>query len=209
MSTATTPRTDARRAELVDAAASVILTRGYRNCAVADITARAGVAHGTFYNYFDSRREILDAVIDFEFDALVEEVIGADPLDAAETLDEFAAQFGRMLASIHRIVERQPELIKFVLYDAAAVDRKVIDRLLGLFDRISEFGARFVRNGIDHGFLDSDVDLAIAADTITSILSADALVVLREVENGAPLDPELSRRTAVSFVDFVVHALRN
>lgn len=209
MSTATTPRTDARRAELVDAAASVILTRGYRNCAVADITARAGVAHGTFYNYFDSRREILDAVIDFEFDALVEEVIGADPLDAAETLDEFAAQFGRMLASIHRIVERQPELIKFVLYDAAAVDRKVIDRLLGLFDRISEFGARFVRNGIDHGFLDSDVDLAIAADTITSILSADALVVLREVENGAPLDPELSRRTAMSFVDFVVHALRN
>lgn len=192
---------------MIGAAADVILTRGYRTCAVADITERAGVAHGTFYNYFDSRREILDAVIDFEFDSLVRQVVGEDELQSAASLDEFGAQFGRMLGRVNGIVERRPELIRFVLYDAAAVDRAVIDRLLGLFDRISEYGALFVSNGITRGFLEPTTAVTVAADTITSVLSASALVVLRELENGGTLTPEVGARTVDAYVDFVVHAL--
>ncbi|MGA9872909.1 MAG: TetR/AcrR family transcriptional regulator [Rhodococcus sp. (in: high G+C Gram-positive bacteria)] len=200
-------RADARRSELVGAASEVILTRGYRNCSVADITARAGVAHGTFYNYFDSRREVLDAVIEHEFGALVAEVIGDDQLEAAESIDAFVAQFARMLGRVKATVAQRPELIRFVLYDAAAVDQEVIARLLGLFDRISEYSAVFVRNGVAHGFLCSGIEVAVAADTITSVLSACALVVLRELENGGTLSPEANARTLEPYVDFVVHAL--
>lgn len=202
-----TTRADVRRSELVGAASDVILTNGYRNCSVADIVTRAGVAHGTFYNYFDSRREVLDAVIDHEFGCLVDDVIGDDQLESADSIDAFAAQFARMLARVNATVAQRPELIRFVLYDAAAVDRDVIERLLGLFDRISEYGAVFVGNGIERGFLSCDVEVAVAADTITSVLSACALVVLRELENGGSLAPEVDDRTVQAYVDFVVHAL--
>lgn len=192
---------------MVAAAANVIFSRGYRNCAVADITAEAKVSHGTFYNYFDSRREILDAVIDYKFDGLVVGVMGQDGLDGARSLNEFAEQFARMHVRLHRIVEREPELIRFVLFDAAAVDEDVISRLLGLFERIGELAVVFVRNGVERRFLRADLDVTIAADTVASVLSASALVVLGDLENGPELDPEVGAGAVAGYVDFVVHSL--
>jgi AcrR family transcriptional regulator len=51
------------RHALLQAAAAVVGEVGYANASIALITARAGVAQGTFYNYFDSRQDILDELL--------------------------------------------------------------------------------------------------------------------------------------------------
>jgi AcrR family transcriptional regulator len=51
------------RDALLQAAAEVVGEVGYANASIALITARAGVAQGTFYNYFDSRQDVLDALL--------------------------------------------------------------------------------------------------------------------------------------------------
>ncbi len=51
------------RDALLQAAAAVVGEVGYANASIALITAKAGVAQGTFYNYFDSRQDILDALL--------------------------------------------------------------------------------------------------------------------------------------------------
>jgi len=51
-----------RRAELLDAALRLFEERGYEQVSVADITAAAGIAKGTFYLYFESRERLLDAL---------------------------------------------------------------------------------------------------------------------------------------------------
>lgn len=51
------------RDALLRAAVAVVGEVGYANASIALITARAGVAQGTFYNYFDSRQDILDALL--------------------------------------------------------------------------------------------------------------------------------------------------
>jgi len=51
------------RAGLIDAAREVFERDGYVDTRVADIVAAAGVAHGTFYLYFPSKKEIFKAVI--------------------------------------------------------------------------------------------------------------------------------------------------
>jgi AcrR family transcriptional regulator len=51
-----------RRADLLAAAARVVSDHGIERTTVADITSAAGVAKGTFYLYFDSKEEILDAL---------------------------------------------------------------------------------------------------------------------------------------------------
>lgn len=55
--TPVTPRGEATRRRLLDAAEQVFGEMGYYGASVAEITRRAGVAQGTFYIYFHSKRE--------------------------------------------------------------------------------------------------------------------------------------------------------
>ena len=50
------------RAALVEAAKLVFAETPFADTRIADITARAGVANGTFYTYFDSKEEIFREV---------------------------------------------------------------------------------------------------------------------------------------------------
>ncbi len=50
------------RALLLDAALRVIARKGAGAAAIHEIAAEAGVANGTFYNYFRTREELLEAV---------------------------------------------------------------------------------------------------------------------------------------------------
>jgi AcrR family transcriptional regulator len=53
------------RNALLRAAAKVVGEVGYQDASIARITQEAGLAHGTFYLYFDSRQHLLDAVLPF------------------------------------------------------------------------------------------------------------------------------------------------
>lgn len=51
-----------RRKELIDAAESLFAKKGYEDTAVSDIVKKIKVGQGTFYHYFKSKEEILEAV---------------------------------------------------------------------------------------------------------------------------------------------------
>ena len=71
---------------LMDAAAQVIGELGYMQASIAKITDRAGIAHGTFYNYFEDRQALFDALLphvghqmtDHITDAILEAGFGPD-----------------------------------------------------------------------------------------------------------------------------------
>lgn len=69
------PRTnpEARRGELTAAARKVFAEKGVANSAVSDIVKAAGVAQGTFYLYFQTKTEIVNAVAE----QMVEEMVDA------------------------------------------------------------------------------------------------------------------------------------
>jgi AcrR family transcriptional regulator len=60
------PRADraARRSELASAAAAVFAERGVAKTTISDIVKAAGVAQGTFYLYFDTKDDVVLAVVD-------------------------------------------------------------------------------------------------------------------------------------------------
>ena len=55
---------DIRRHQLLDAATWVFARKGYRRAGISDIIARAGVARGTFYLYFDSKEQVFLAIVE-------------------------------------------------------------------------------------------------------------------------------------------------
>jgi AcrR family transcriptional regulator len=51
------------RERLFEAARELVGEEGYAETTIAKITSRAGIAQGTFYNYFESRQDILDQLL--------------------------------------------------------------------------------------------------------------------------------------------------
>lgn len=52
------------RRRLLEAAEEVFAALGYHDASIVKITEAAGVAHGTFYRYFASKRAIFDELVD-------------------------------------------------------------------------------------------------------------------------------------------------
>ena len=55
---------DERKNEIIDTAAFLFMEKGYDRCSVNDILNKIGIAKGTFYHYFKSKEDVLDAAVD-------------------------------------------------------------------------------------------------------------------------------------------------
>ena len=135
-----------RRGELVDAAEELFLAKGYEETAVSDIVGQVGVSQGTFYYYFKSKGEILDAIIDRWIEEIkrgIEDIALRDCSDAIENilgLFNFFNNIGRSRQTLVEYIheDRNAHLhIKF--------ERKVPQIIIPMFSRMIE-------EGIEEGF---------------------------------------------------------
>jgi AcrR family transcriptional regulator len=76
------------RGALLDAALRVFARKGVGGTAIHEIAAEAGVANGTFYNYFRTREEVLE---------------GASRLLAKRLADEVSASYARIDDPVERL----------------------------------------------------------------------------------------------------------
>ncbi|OYQ34287.1 hypothetical protein CHU95_12685 [Niveispirillum lacus] len=56
-------KNEATRLALIEAAAKIVGRYGYAGCSIARVTAKAKVAHGTFYLHFKSQQELFDLLL--------------------------------------------------------------------------------------------------------------------------------------------------
>jgi AcrR family transcriptional regulator len=67
-------RPEARRGELIAAARKVFARKGVASSAVSDIVKAAGVAQGTFYLYFKTKSDVVNAVVEQMTDEMVDSI---------------------------------------------------------------------------------------------------------------------------------------
>ncbi|QLY27686.1 TetR/AcrR family transcriptional regulator [Nocardia huaxiensis] len=195
-------RAEQRRTALVLAAYDLVITRGFRTIGVDDIAAAAQVSHGTFYNYFENKRDILDAVIDHCFDLLRDYLLGPEGDDLPESLDEFCARYSRVIDRSFHLVDTEPGLVNFFLLEASSIDARVIDRCLLNARRYGEEAVAKVSYGIDRGYLDSSLDVDIAGEVLLSVLVSALLAALRGSSEGMTRD-----RVRAQLITFLATAL--
>lgn len=97
-----------RRQEILSVAGELFRNQGYVHTTVDAIIQKAGVAKGTFYYYFKSKEEILDALVREKVDQLCEQYrkVADDPeLSALDKLRH-------MLRGPHRIADEETELME-------------------------------------------------------------------------------------------------
>jgi len=53
-----------RRQQIMDAALKLFAIEGYGHCSISMLASRAGISKGLMYNYFESKEELLSAIIE-------------------------------------------------------------------------------------------------------------------------------------------------
>lgn len=95
------------RTFLIEAAKEDFAAFGYKKMSLRDLTARVGIALGTFYSFFESKEDLLYHVIIAENAALHSEIeqIFADSDDPETALKNFAEKMLRVLDN-NKILEQ-------------------------------------------------------------------------------------------------------
>jgi AcrR family transcriptional regulator len=112
---------DERRQQLLAAATWVFARKGYRRTAISDVIARAGVARGTFYLYFESKEQVFLAIVeDFHRRLTAALAAAGEPphLDAAGPQALLHASFRRWLA----LFAANRDAATVILREASAID---------------------------------------------------------------------------------------
>ncbi len=106
---------EARRNQILDAAASVFAEKGYHRATTKEIASAAGVSEGTIYNYFDNKADLLIGMMTrlAELRELPRELEDALHSDAREFLVTiFRDRMGRIVQSHEQMFQAiLPEIL--------------------------------------------------------------------------------------------------
>ncbi|MFC7754164.1 TetR/AcrR family transcriptional regulator [Tsukamurella soli] len=122
------------RESIVAAAFDEFAQRGYHNTSIADIARRLGIGHGTFYRYFENKRDILDHVVSDTVEKITGVLTDEEPSDQASSLDEYREQSDRIARSLQEIFHADHRLIRILLFESTGIDRELTERLTGLLE---------------------------------------------------------------------------
>lgn len=171
---------DARRAQLLAAARAVFARRGYHAAGVSDIIEAAGVARGTFYNYFESKRTVFGAVLD--------EIMETVTL-AVEPIDVTLPVAPQVRANVKRIIEvlaGNEDISRILFSEAAGVDEEGRDTLAAFYGAATGRIERALQTGLAMGVVRCR-DTRLAADCLLGTLKEP---IFQANLRGEKVDPD-------------------
>jgi AcrR family transcriptional regulator len=195
---ALTARGERTRRRLLSAGEEVFALRGFHDASITEITQGAGVAQGTFYLYFDSKRDLMRAIVDergHELRATLARATAAVTGRVARETAGFTAFFQWM--SSHRALYR-------VVRQSEYIDS---DTYRGWYRRLGEGYADALRSAIADGEIAAveDVDtLAFALMGVGDFVGMHWLVF----EDRRSVPPR-ALRTTMTVVERAIGAFRD
>lgn len=161
-----------RRNELLDAAWELFCQHGYDKTPVSAIIDKIGVSKGTFYHYFKSKEDLLDAAIERITVAITDEIrsaTGEPGLSAVEKLNRFM-EASRKWKAEH--ADQIRELTQVVYRDENLRLRHKMDmRTLALLTPIL---TGIISQGVEEGVFRVEEDPAMVAELILSVVNVFA-----------------------------------
>lgn len=153
-------RRDRTRALLIEAARELMGGRGADGTTITEITETAGVGKGSFYNHFDSRDELFEAVMDQALAGFAARILGV-----TDSIDDPAEVIAVSIRHFVRLATGDPEVGRFLVRGAAG-------RALVL-ERIGPWARRDLERGLASGrFRSENPDLfaAVLAGSVESVI---------------------------------------
>jgi AcrR family transcriptional regulator len=172
----TAPSRSARRRaqtkqKLTEAARGLIAEKGVAGLRISEITERADVALGSFYNHFQSKEELVEEVVADTIEALAEAMI--EPMSRLSDPAEAVSYATRMFVRLTRENQELAWLLINLDGADAEFERAVLPVALGALDR---------------GIAAGRFDIADTHIALTGIVGG-TLAVMRAILDGRYSDP--------------------
>ena len=136
----------ARREQVLRHAKRLFARKGYHRTNIADIIAGARIARGTFYLYFQNKRDIFSELLEKALEELRARIrrlrIGPEEPDPVEQL---RANLRRVLTFV--LAER--ELTDILLNHSSGFDRELDERIQAFYERVTDQIQRSLDLGIE------------------------------------------------------------
>ncbi len=190
-----------RTSQILDAAVTVFARKGYQRATTKEIAAAAGVAEGTIYNYYSSKRELLMAMIKRLAADTLPPIFAQAPADPREAV----------AAIVHdrlQLVEHSRPILQ-VVFQELAVDEELRREffhqvILPAAGQAADFYQRCVGAGLFR-----PLDLRVAFPAMVGSIAMTLLLNAAAPELGQQLPGRpLSREVVVQeLIDFLLHGL--
>jgi AcrR family transcriptional regulator len=141
---------ESRRTAVLAVARRIFSQKGYHDTSIDDLIEEAGIARGTFYLYFESKRAIFDELLDQLFVTLTASVqrIDVSP-GAAPPIEQMNATVDR----VFKTLEEHREVARLLLREAVGIDADVDVKLQEFYGRIEALLVSAVSTGIHMGLV--------------------------------------------------------
>lgn len=169
-----TPRGLRTRMQLLDSGRRVFERDGFSAARITDIADLAGVAHGTFYTYFDSKDAIFLELID-----LVRQEMLAGSAQAVIPEAELGDAPWQSIARANRrylTAYRENAQLMVIWEQAATINEVSRDMLTESRKRFAERSEKAIRGYQQAGVADPDVDPGFAAVALGAMVSRFAYI---------------------------------
>jgi AcrR family transcriptional regulator len=172
------------RARLLDAAKQIFEEQGFLEARITDIAERAGLSHGAFYHYFDSKEQVFREVAQTLDDRL------SEPMESVIFAESPAGPRDRIFTAIHRhLAQYQQEArIMGVIEEVARYDEHVFAVRAASGARHREQIADSIRRMQRRRLADPALDPDVAAAALGSMVERFAEMWLAQGQLDATLD---------------------
>ena len=151
------------RARLIEAAKQVFERDGFLDARIIDISTAAGLSHGSFYHYFDSKEQVFREVAEAQ-----EQRLTSPPGDGAGGASAPLSPRDRIRRSNRLYLERYRAEARLmgVIEQVSRYDRHVNAARMGTQKHYAERAERAIRRFQEDGLADPNLDASIAADAL-------------------------------------------
>jgi AcrR family transcriptional regulator len=172
---------DERLNDIINKTEKLLAKKGYDRTSVADIIKKVGIAKGTFYHYFKSKDELLDAIVEKmlkEIWTKVDLILANDDLNAVGKVFGFFGVFKEVSMGREKLVEdiHKEENAHIHL----KLEKKMYPVIIPKFEKI-------IHQGIEEGVFNTKYPHEFATVLMTSIGSLTPVQEhTHNIKQGAP-----------------------
>lgn len=155
-----TPKGQASRARLLEAAAKEFAEKGFAATKISDIVKAAGLTQAAFYLYFPSKETVFTELVT-QFCEHLERLAHAGNKITAHSPDQAADQVRENLRAVFTFLRSKPELTRIALYESAQAET--------IKENIIQMIIHNVKRNQEAGHLRADLVPEVVAECIVGI----------------------------------------
>lgn len=140
--------------KLINAAIELMSKNGYHRTTVADIVKAAGVAQGTFYLYYDSKKNLFLSLMERFYSLLQDALLGVGwDIESITSEEEIAQKIRLAIQNILLVYQENAILARIFLREAMGLEPDFAELWDSIIERLAAFAVLIMDQSIERGLL--------------------------------------------------------